>query len=221
MSTVPGLAQFDTWQLVALAAALGWASGIRLYAVLFIVGGAGYLQWVDLPGGLAVLAHPYVLAASGFMFCVEFLADKVPGVDTLWDTVHTFIRIPAGAALAASVFGDSSAAATIVAAIVGGSLAAGSHLAKTGGRAVINTSPEPFSNWAASISEEFVVGALLWLAFAYPIVALIVLAVLIALMIWIIPKVWRFLGRLFGRLTGAKPVVPSPGEPTSGHSADV
>jgi hypothetical protein len=221
MSTVPGLAQFDTWQLVALAAALGWASGIRLYAVLFIVGGAGYLQWVDLPGGLAVLAHPYVLAASGFMFCVEFLADKVPGVDTLWDTVHTFIRIPAGAALAASVFGDSSAAATIVAAIVGGSLAAGSHLAKTGGRAVINTSPEPFSNWAASISEEFVVGGLLWLAFAYPIVALIVLAVLIALMIWIIPKVWRFLVRLFGRLAGARPTEPSRGDTTTRHSADV
>ena len=221
MNTVPGLAQFDTWQLVALAAALGWASGIRLYAVLFIVGGLGYLQWVDLPGGLTVLAHPWVLAASGFMFCVEFFADKIPGVDTLWDTVHTFIRIPAGAALAASVFGDSSTAATLAAAIVGGSLAAGSHLAKAGSRAVINTSPEPFSNWAASISEEFVVGGLLWLAFAYPIVALIVLAVLIALMIWIIPKVWRFLVRLFGRLAGARPTEPSRGDTTTRHSADV
>ena len=102
---------FDTWQLVALAATLGWASGIRLYAVLFIVGGLGYLGWVPLPGGLAVLAHPFVLAASGFMFAVEFFADKIPGVDTVWDAVQTFVRIPAGAALAASVFGDSSAAA--------------------------------------------------------------------------------------------------------------
>jgi len=202
MSTLPGLAQFDTLQLVALAAALGWASGIRLYAVLFIVGGLGYLHWVDLPGGLAALSHPWVLAASGFMFCVEFFADKVPGVDTLWDTIHTFIRIPAGAALAASVFGDSSAAASVAAAILGGSLAAGSHLAKAGGRAVINTSPEPFSNWAASFGEELAVGTVLWLAFAHPIVALVVLAVLVALMIWLIPKLWRFIRVLLRKLTG-------------------
>ena len=130
---------------------------------------------VELPGGLAALAHPWVLAASGFMFCVEFFADKIPGVDTLWDTVHTFIRIPAGAALAASVFGDSSAAATLAAAILGGSLAAGSHFAKAGSRAVINTSPEPFSNWAASFGEELAVGTVLWLAFAHPIAALVVL----------------------------------------------
>jgi len=202
MSTLPGLAQFDTLQLVALAAALGWASGIRLYAVLFIVGGLGYLHWVDLPGGLAALAHPWVLAASGFMFCVEFFADKVPGVDMLWDTIHTFIRIPAGAALAASVFGDSSAAASVAAAILGGSLAAGSHLAKAGGRAVINTSPEPFSNWAASFGEELAVGTVLWLAFAHPIVALVVLAVLVALMIWLIPKLWRFIRVLLRKVTG-------------------
>ena len=205
MNAVPGLAQFDTWQLVALAAALGWASGIRLYAVLFIVGGLGYLHWVDLPGGLVALAHPWVLAASGFMFCVEFFADKVPGVDTLWDTVHTFIRIPAGAALAASVFGDSSMAASLAAAIVGGSLAAGSHLTKAGGRAVINTSPEPFSNWAASFGEDLAVGTVLWLAFTHPIAALIVLAALVALMIWLIPKLWRFIRALLRKVTGEGP----------------
>ena len=203
MSTLPSLAQFDTWQLVALAAALGWASGIRLYAVLFIVGGLGYLHVVELPGGLATLAHPWVLAASGFMFCVEFFVDKVPGVDTLWDTVHTFIRIPAGAALAASVFGDSSAAAALAAAIVGGSLAAGSHLAKAGGRAVINTSPEPFSNWAASFGEDLAVGTVLWLAFTHPIAALVVLAALVAFTIWLIPKVWRFIRALLRKLMGA------------------
>lgn len=201
MSSVPGLAQFDTLQLVALAAAVGWASGLRLYAVLFVVGGLGYLHWVDLPGGLAALAHPWVLAASGFMFCVEFFADKVPGVDTVWDTVHTFIRIPAGAALAASVFGDSSVAATLAAAILGGSLAAGSHLAKAGGRAVINTSPEPFSNWAASFGEEIAVGTVLWLAFAHPVAALAVLAVLVALTIWMIPKLWRFIRALLRNVT--------------------
>lgn len=193
-------ASLDTWQLVALAAAVGWASGLRLYAVLFIVGGLGYLQWVDLPSGLAVLAHPMVLAASGFMCAVEFFADKVPGVDSAWDVVQTFIRIPAGAALAASVFGDSSAAAMLAAAIVGGTLAAGSHLAKTGSRAVINTSPEPFSNWTASFGEELAVGTVLWLAFAHPIAALVVLALLVALMIWLIPKVWRTIRAIVARI---------------------
>jgi hypothetical protein len=209
MSAVPGLAAFDPWQLVALAAAVGWASGIRLYAVLFVVGGLGYLNVVELPGGLAVLAHPGVLAASGFMFCVEFFADKIPGIDTLWDTVHTFIRIPAGAALAASVFGDASTAAALAAAILGGSLAAGSHLTKTGSRAFINTSPEPFSNWAASFGEELAVGTVLWLAFAYPIAALIVLGLLVLLMIWLIPKLWRFVRALIGKVTGtsARPAI--------------
>src|SRR5690348_638631 len=148
------LSHFDTWQLVTLAAALGIASGLRLYAVLFIVGAVGYLGWVDLPSGLAPLSHPLVLAASGFMCFVEFFADKIPIVDSLWDAVHTLIRIPAGAALAASVFGDSSSAAMMAAAILGGTLAAGSHFAKAGTWAVINTSPEPFSNWTASFGEE-------------------------------------------------------------------
>jgi hypothetical protein len=213
MSTIPGLAAFDTWQLVALAAAVGWASGIRLYAVLFILGGLGYLHWIELPGGLALLAHPWVLAASGFMFCVEFFVDKIPGVDTLWDSVHTFIRIPAGAALAASVFGDSSGAATLAAAILGGTLAAGSHFAKAGGRAAINLSPEPFSNWAASFGEELAVGTVLWLAFAYPIAALVVLVVLVALMIWLIPKLWRFIGALIRKATGMGRNSGSIGEP--------
>ncbi len=207
------LEHFDTWQLVALAATLGWASGVRLYAVLFIVGGLGYLGWVDLPGGLAVLEHPYVLAASGFMFAVEFFADKIPGVDSAWDLVQTFVRIPAGAALAASVFGDSSAATTLAAAILGGTLAAGSHFAKSGSRMAINTSPEPFSNWAASFAEDLAVGTLLWLAFAHPFVALAIVAVLVALMVWLIPKVWRLLRRLFARLVdlfGANS--PHPGE---------
>jgi hypothetical protein len=217
MSTIPGLVLFDTWQLVALAAAVGWASGIRLYAVLFIVGGLGYLDVVELPGGLAALAHPWVLAASGFMFCIEFFADKIPGVDSLWDMVHTFIRIPAGAALAASVFGDSSAAAALAAAILGGSLAAGSHFAKAGSRALINTSPEPFSNWAASFGEELAVGTVLWLAFAHPIAALVVLGLLVLLMIWLIPKVWRFLRTLLEKVTGAS--ARSGG--TTGRSADV
>ena len=218
MNAVPGLDRLDVWQLVALAAALGWASGIRLYAVLFVVGGLGYLHWIDLPHGLQLLAHPWVLAASGFMAFVEFFADKIPGVDSLWDVVHTFVRIPAGAALAASVFGDEPGAVMLAAAILGGTLAAGSHLAKTGSRAMINTSPEPFSNWAASFGEELAVGTLLWLAFTHPLAAAVVLILLIALTIWLLPKMWRFLRRGYIRVRRAFGVPSSP--PRSGSTPD-
>ena len=202
---------FDTWQLAAIAATLGFASGIRLYAVLFIVGLAGDFGYVSLPPGLAVLAHPLVLAASGFMCFVEFFADKVPGVDSLWDVVHTLIRIPAGAALAAAVFGDSSSATMLAAAILGGTLAAGSHFTKAGSRALINTSPEPFSNWGASLTEDVAVGGLLWLAVAHPLVAALVVGCLILLALWLVPKAWRAgrhavgrVGRWFSR-PAAKP----------------
>ena len=161
---------------IALAAALAWGSGIRLYAVLLIAGLAGYAGWVELPAHLAVLAHPLVLGASGFMTLVEFGADKLPWLDSLWDAVHTFIRIPAGAALAAAVFGATDASVSISAAILGGTLAAGTHLAKAGGRAAINASPEPFSNWIASFSEDLLVPSGLWLAVAYPIAFLDMLA---------------------------------------------
>ena len=208
------LAHFDTWQLVALAASLGIASGLRLYAVLFIVGAAGYLGWVGLPSGLATLAHPLVLAASGFMCFVEFFADKIPGVDSLWDVVHTLIRIPAGAALAAGVFGDSSSAMMLTAAILGGTLAAGSHFTKAGSRAVINTSPEPFSNWTASLTEDVAVGGLLWLAIAYPLLAGIVVLLIVALIVWLLPKAWRaarrFFARLFGGLDATRPPLQDP-----------
>jgi hypothetical protein len=196
------LAHFDTWQLAALAATLGFASGLRLYAVLFITGAAGYLGWVDLPPALATLSHPLVLAASGFMCFVEFFADKIPGVDSLWDLVHTLIRIPAGAALAASVFGDSSSSAMLAAAIFGGTLAAGSHFTKASSRALINTSPEPFSNWSASLTEDVAVGGLLWLAIAHPLAAAIVIALLILLMLWLLPRMWRTGRRVARRLSG-------------------
>jgi hypothetical protein len=206
-------ANFDTWQLVALAATLGFASGLRLYAVLFIIGMAGYLGWVDLPTGLAPLAHPLVLAASGFMCFVEFFADKIPGVDSLWDVLHTLIRIPAGAALAASVFGDSSSATMLAAAIMGGTLAAGSHFTKAGSRALINTSPEPFSNWGASLTEDAAVGGLLWLALAHPLAAGVVVVLMILLMIWLLPKAWRTGRRVAGRLSGWLSAPKSRGAP--------
>ncbi len=211
----------DTLQLIALAAALGWASGIRLYAVLFIVGGLGYLGWFELPEHLRILSHPLVLGASGFMVLVEFFADKIPGVDTLWDLAHTLVRIPAGAALAAGVFGDSPPAWTLAAAIVGGTLAAGSHFTKAGARMAINTSPEPFSNWAASFGEDLLVGVLLYLAMAHPVGLLIVLVLLVALTIWLLPKLWRFMHAFLVRIQRWFGHADAPEPQESRHRHDV
>jgi hypothetical protein len=144
----------DTAQLIALAGALGWASGVRLYLVVLLTGLAGFMGWVQLPAGLQLLAHPVVLGVSGFMVFIEFFADKIPGLDSLWDVVHGVIRIPAGAALAAAVFGADNGLGALVAALLGGTLAATSFAAKATSRAAINTSPEPFSNIGASLLED-------------------------------------------------------------------
>ncbi|MEP6607463.1 MAG: DUF4126 domain-containing protein [Burkholderiaceae bacterium] len=197
---------FEIPQLIALATVLGFASGIRLYAVLLIVGLVGYAGWVDFPGGLAVLQHPWVLGAAGAMFVVEFVADKIPGVDSVWDAIQTFIRIPAGAALAAGVFGGmDNAAWTTVAAIVGGSLAATSHFTKAGTRAAANTSPEPFSNIGLSVVEDVGVAGLMWLLLSYPLVALGFVVGLLVLAIWLLPKLFRFIARVVRTLFSALP----------------
>ena len=189
----------DTTHLLAVAAALGWASGLRLYAVLFLTGLAGFLGWVALPPGLHLLQHPVMLVASGLLLFVEFFADKIPGVDTLWDAVHTLIRIPAGAALAASVLGLDQATWATGAALLGGTLAATSHVAKATTRAAVNTSPEPFSNLALSFLGDAAVPGTLWLAFTHPIVALIVLAIATLSMVAIIALLMRFLRGLIAR----------------------
>jgi hypothetical protein len=200
----------DLTQLIALAAVLGFASGIRLYAVLLIVGLVGYAGWIDLPSGLGILQHPFVLIASGVMFLVEFVADKIPGVDTVWDGIQTFFRIPAGAALAAGVFGGlDSATWTTVAAILGGSLAATSHFTKAGTRAAANTSPEPFSNVALSLAEDVAVGGLLWLVMTYPWVAAAIVGLLVLLALWLLPKLFQFIRRILKALFGTEG--PEPG----------
>jgi hypothetical protein len=187
-------------QLAAVAAALGWASGMRLYAVVFITGAVGYAGWVQLPAGLQLLQNPIVLIASFAMFVVEFVADKIPGVDSLWDAVHTVIRIPAGAALAAATFGGDSAAWALVAALAGGTLAATSHAAKASTRAAANTSPEPFSNIALSLAGDLAVPGLMWLAWAHPWVFFPLLALLVVLALVLIVVLWRFLRGLARRL---------------------
>jgi uncharacterized protein DUF4126 len=181
---------------IAIAAALAWGSGLRAYAVIFALGLAGAAGWLELPQHLRLLQHPIVLGASGLMTAVEFFADKLPWLDSLWDAVHSFVRIPAGAALAAAVFGDSDSAVTLAAAILGGTLSAGVHFAKAGTRAAINTSPEPFSNWTASLAEDAVVPLGLWLAFAHPILFFFFLGLFTLVVVMLLRLIWRGLRRL-------------------------
>jgi hypothetical protein len=180
----------------AVALALAWGAGLRAYAVVFAVGLAGAMGWVELPGHLEVLQHPVVLFASGFMTLVEFGADKVPWLDSVWDAIHSFVRIPAGAALAALAFGDSTSAVMVAAGILGGSLAAAMHVAKAGTRATLNLSPEPFSNWSASLSEDALVALGLLLAFAHPILFFMLLAVVLLGIALLARFLWRGLRRL-------------------------
>lgn len=191
--------------LIALTMGVGWASGINLYATILMLGLMANMGHLQLPAGLDIVADPMVLMAAGFMYCVEFFADKIPGVDTGWDALHTFIRIPAGAALAAGAVGDMNEAVIVAAALVGGSLSATSHALKAGGRVMINTSPEPVTNWTASVAEDLAVFGGLWAALNHPVAFLIALVLFIALVIWLLPKIWRgvkkvfaFLVRLFG-----------------------
>jgi hypothetical protein len=182
---------------IALVAGLAWASGLRLYLTLFAIGLLSHFQLVVLPPALEVLGHPWVLAASGIMVIVEFLADKLPGFDSVWDGVHTFIRIPAGAILAGAAVGYADPVLVTVAAILGGAIASGAHLAKAGTRALINTSPEPFSNWTASLGEDALLVGGLWLMFMHPLLFLAALLVFTALVIWLVPKLFRAVRELF------------------------
>jgi len=190
----------DTPQLVAIAAALGWASGLRLYAVVFLTGMAGALGWVDLPTGLKVLEQPLLLWASGGMFALEFFADKIPGVDTVWDVVHTVVRIPAGAALAAGVFGSDEATWATAAALLGGTLAATSHIAKATTRAAANTLPEPFTNLGLSLFGDGAVPVMLWLSWAHPVALFVALGVALVVMVTLVWVFFRFLKALVARL---------------------
>jgi len=190
----------ETIQIISLTMGVAWASGINLYAAIFMLGWMGSTGDFNLPPDLEVLMNPLVMTAAGFMYCVEFFADKIPGVDTGWDAIHTFIRIPAGAMLAAAAVGDASPAIELTAFILGGTLATGSHAAKAGSRVLINSSPEPFTNWTASIAEDVAVIGGLWTALHYPWLFVAALIVFIIVLIWLLPKLWRTLKRLFNWL---------------------
>lgn len=185
---------------LALTMGASWASGINLYAALLVLGLGGATGNIDLPPDLLVLQDPLVIGAAGLMYFAEFFIDKTPGVDSGWDTLHTFIRIPAGAMLAAGAVGDVTPALEIAAGIMGGSLAATSHFTKAGTRALINTSPEPVSNWGASITEDLLVLGGLWTALNHPVLFLVLLAVFIVLAIWLLPKIYRAIKAIFRKL---------------------
>lgn len=206
----------DTLHSVTLAMGAAWASGINLYAAVFMLGYLGATGHVALPPELQVLTDPLVLVAAGFMYCVEFFADKTPGLDTGWDAIHSFIRIPAGAALAAGAVAEVGPAAEIAALIIGGGLAASTHATKAGSRVLINTSPEPFTNWTASVAEDLTVIGGLWVALNYPWAFLAALTVFILLIAWLLPKLWRGIkavasriARFFGGGKQAPPDAPA------------
>ncbi|MFG6486486.1 DUF4126 domain-containing protein [Roseateles sp. BYS78W] len=201
--------QLDAVHLLALAAALGWASGLRLYLTVLLVGIAGHWGWIALPPGLQVLASPLVMACAAVLAFVEFLADKIPLVDSAWDALHTLIRIPAGAALVAGLVsgwaGDGGQAWGVVAALIGGGLAATAHAAKASTRAAANTSPEPFSNIGLSLAGDVAVPTMLWLAWAHPFVFFPLLALALAVMAALIIFCFKFLRALVRRVRRTAP----------------
>ena len=194
-------AQLDMPGLLALAAALGWASGFRLYAVMFLVGLMGATGWLALPPGLQVLQHPAVLAVSGFMLLVEFFADKVPWLDSAWDAVHAFIRVPAGALLAAGVFGADNASMAVAAGLLGGTLSATALATKMTARAAANTSPEPFSNWGLSFLEDGLVVATVWLATQHPLAFGVALVLALAVSALLLVILFKFLRAVLRRVS--------------------
>ena len=188
-------------QTIALTMGVAWASGINLYAAILVLGIMGSTGNITLPPDLMVLTDPLIIVAAGVMYIVEFIADKIPGVDNGWDTVHTFIRIPLGALLAAAaVGGEVNPSVAIAAALLGGGMAASTHATKAGSRVLINASPEPFTNWFASLGEDFVVITGLWTALHYPMVFVIFLIIFILLLIWLLPKIWKGVVKIFALL---------------------
>ena len=187
-------------QPLALAGGLSWASGLRLYLTVFAVGLLAKFGYVHLPASLDILSNPIILSVAGMLCIIEFLADKIPYVDSAWDSIQTFIRIPAGALLAMGAINSNDPMIATVTALLGGSLAGATHATKAGSRALINTSPEPVSNVAASFSEEGILVTGGWLVFAHPAVFIGLLCGFIVLIFWMLPKLWRSIKSVLGHI---------------------
>jgi len=208
-----------TIEALSLAMGTAWTSGINLYATVAALGIANRMEMIHLPQNLEVLSHPGVIAIACVMYFIEFFADKVPYLDTGWDALHTFIRVPAGAILAARSLGDMNPALELMALLAGGSIALVAHGTKASARLAINASPEPFSNWAASLAEDVTVFGSLWLMFNHPIVMMVLVVLFIALVAWLMPKIYRFAKRGFqalrDKMRGTKPDHPAPSGPSA------
>jgi hypothetical protein len=176
---------------ISLAAGLAWASGLRLYLTIALVGSCAASGLVHLPPALLFMASPWIIGAAVILAAVEFLADKIPALDSLWDAVHTLIRIPAGALLAAAALGHADPTLQTLAALAGGALAGAAHLTKAGSRVLINMSPEPLSNWIASIAEDVLMVIGLVFALFLPSVFLVLLISFLCFAGWVIPRLWR------------------------------
>jgi len=204
----------DALQSLSLALGSAWASGINLYATVAALGIAGRAEMIQLPPELQVLTHPAVIAVACIMYVIEFFADKVPYVDSGWDVLHTFIRIPAGAILAARSLGPMNPALELVALLAGGIIALAAHGTKATARLAINASPEPFTNWVASVAEDFTVLGGIWMIFNHPLVMLVLVLIFVALVVWLVPKLFKMAKRGFqalrNRLRGVKPDQPAP-----------
>lgn len=210
-----------TIEALSLAMGTAWTSGINLYATVAALGIARQMELIQLPQNLEVLAHPAVIAIACIMYLIEFFADKVPYLDSGWDALHTFIRVPAGAILAARALGDMNPALELAAMLAGGSIAMAAHGTKATTRLAINASPEPFTNWAASVTEDVAVLGGIWMIFNHPLLMLILVLAFVGLGVWIVPKVFRLAKRGFqalrDRIRGVKPdqTTPTTGSPTA------
>lgn len=205
--------------IIALGMGLAWASGINLYAALLALAVMANTGGIVLPDQLQVVESPLVLVAAAIMYFIEFFADKIPGVDTGWDAIQTFIRIPAGAMLAAASVGEISPAVELAAGILGGSMAAATHAAKAGTRVLVNTSPEPVSNWSASLGEDLAVFGGIWAALNHPYLFLCFLVLFMGLLIFLLPRLWRGIKAVIDRLrqlfAGNRKDTPEPKSPDS------
>lgn len=183
--------------LLSLALGSSLASGIKLYGAVLLLGLLNRYDMISLPDRLQGLSHGAVLAVALVLFLLEFIADKIPYVDSTWDAIHTFIRVPAGALLAASAFADVPAYLQAIAALVGGTVALTAHGMKASARMAINASPEPFSNWVVSIGEDLFTFFIVWLATHHPIAAIGLAVLFLAFAIWAIQKLMNFLRAFF------------------------
>lgn len=192
----------DFISTLAIGMGASWVAGINLYASVATLGLLSRFAHLKLPGELEVLTSWWVIGIALFLFVVEFIADKIPIVDSTWDVIHTFIRVPAGAVLAATAFGDFDKSVQVIAFLLGGGLALSSHGTKAATRAVINTSPEPVSNIVVSIAEDVLVVVSILLAVFLPVLVFFVVAAGLAVSVWVLPRVIKFFRRVFRKIRG-------------------